>query len=116
MTATVNEVAAAPAPAADKPKPGTSQYVREKYADIMASFERLPDSMSIPISAVAAVECMSVPTVWRWMRVGLLPQPVVVGGLRRVNVGAIRAARLKRAGMPESEVRALLKSLRKETL
>ena len=56
-------------------------------------FDTLPDAAHVDVHVVAAVRGISVPSVWRWARKGLLPQPVrPTPGTTRWNVGALRGA------------------------
>lgn len=65
----------------------------DSAAPIQASlehFDRLPDSASARVAVVAALFSVSVPTVWRWSRDGLLPAPSKRGGVTLWNVGELR--------------------------
>lgn len=55
-------------------------------------FDRLPDSAGARVPVVAALLSVSIPTVWRWSRDGLLPAPTKRGGVTLWNVGALRQA------------------------
>ncbi|MDE1947401.1 MAG: transcriptional regulator [Burkholderiales bacterium] len=61
----------------------------------LQSFDTLPDSAKVPVQVVAAVEGVSVVTIWRRAAAGLLPQPEKIGGTTRWTVGDLRAARAK---------------------
>jgi predicted DNA-binding transcriptional regulator AlpA len=59
----------------------------------LQQFNTLPDSAGVRVAVVSAVFGISIATVWRWTRDGLLPQPRrvspkvttwPVGGLREV--------------------------------
>jgi predicted DNA-binding transcriptional regulator AlpA len=84
-----------PAPPPRRPMPREETLAR--CIETITHFDRLPDSAAISISAVAALEGISMVTAWRWMRDGLLPQPHAVGALRRIYVGELRACRAARA-------------------
>ena len=57
----------------------------------LEGFDSLPDAAHVDVHVVAAVKGISVPSVWRWARKGLLPQPVrPTPGTTRWNVGALR--------------------------
>lgn len=43
----------------------------------------LPDDALVPVRAVAAMVGISVATVHRWVRAGLLPPPVIRAGMPR---------------------------------
>ena len=53
-------------------------------------FDQLPDSATARVPVVAALFSISVPTVWRWARDGVLPAPIKRGGVTCWNVGQIR--------------------------
>jgi hypothetical protein len=55
-------------------------------------FDKLPDSAGARVPVVAALLSVSIPTVWRWSRDGLLPAPTKRGGVTLWNVGALRQA------------------------
>ena len=60
-------------------------------ARALSGFDALPDAVHVDVRVVAAQQGISVPTVWRWTKAGLLPQPVrVSAGSTRWNVGALR--------------------------
>lgn len=63
----------------------------------LAQFDSLPDSAHVRLPIVAALNGISAPTVWRWVKTGRLPQPSKlgpnttgwrVGDLRRALAGA----------------------------
>lgn len=57
----------------------------------LAGFDSLPNAAHVDVHVVAAVKGISVPSVWRWARNGLIPQPVrVTPGTTRWNVGQLR--------------------------
>lgn len=56
----------------------------------LADFDILPDSAHVRIGVVAALFGIGVPTVWRWLRAGQLPQPVRRGGTTTWRVGDLR--------------------------
>ena len=58
-------------------------------------FDALPGSAKVSVQVVAALEGVSIPTVWRRARSGLLPPPQKIGGTTRWLVAALRAARAK---------------------
>lgn len=58
-------------------------------------FDKLPDSASARAPVVAALFSVSVPTVWRWSRDGLLPAPTKHGG---VTLWSVRELRLVLTG------------------
>jgi len=55
-------------------------------------FDKLPDSASARVPVVAALFSVSVPTIWRWARDGVLPAPSKRGGVTLWNVGQLRLA------------------------
>lgn len=62
-------------------------------ADIPASlqhFDSLPDSAEVRIPVVAALYGCSVPTVWRRVRQGLIPEPIRRRGITSFGVGDLR--------------------------
>ncbi len=61
-------------------------------------FDKLPDSAGARVPVVAALFSVSIPTVWRWARDGLLPAPNKRGGVTLWNVGELRA-RMAEAGI-----------------
>lgn len=59
----------------------------------LEDFDRLPDSARVRIPVVAALDGVSIPTVWRRIKIGLLPEPEKVGGTTTMLVGKLRRAR-----------------------
>ena len=55
------------------------------------NLDELPYSARVSAYAVAKHRGISEPTVWRWTRKGLLPQPERVGGTTRWIAGEIRS-------------------------
>lgn len=54
-------------------------------------FDRLPDSAFVDVRTVATVLGTSVPSVWRWARIGRIPRPAKLSpGSSRWHVGALR--------------------------
>jgi len=53
-------------------------------------FDRLPDSATARAPTVAALFSVSIPTVWRWTRDGILPAPTKLGGVALWSVGKLR--------------------------
>lgn len=60
----------------------------------LAQFDDLPDSASVRLPVVAALNDISAPTVWRWVKAGRLPAPRKAGPNTTVwSVGELRRAR-----------------------
>jgi len=60
----------------------------------LAQFDDLPDSASVRLPVVAALNGISAPTVWRWVKAGRLPAPRKSGPNVTVwSVGDLRRAR-----------------------
>lgn len=59
----------------------------------LSQFDSLPDSAHVRLPVVAALNGISDPTVWRWVKTGRLPQPVKRGP----NTTAWRVGDLRRA-------------------
>lgn len=57
------------------------------------NFSAIPDEARIRVGTVAAVLGVSIPTVWRWTRQGLLPKPERRGNTTRWMAGEIRHKR-----------------------
>lgn len=45
----------------------------------LAQFDSLPDSANVRLPVVAALNGISAPTVWRWVKTGRLPAPKKLG-------------------------------------
>jgi len=57
----------------------------------LAQFDDLPDSANVRLPVVAALNGISAPTVWRWVKSGRLPAPKKLGPNTTVwNVGSLR--------------------------
>ena len=70
----------------------------EKLSTALSGFDALPDSAHVRAQTVADWKGVSVPTVWRWSKAGLLPAPVKIGPrVTAWNVGALRDASTKAA-------------------
>lgn len=60
----------------------------------LAQFDQLPDSAHVRLPVVAALNGISTPTVWRWVKAGRLPAPRKAGPNTTVwSVGELRRAR-----------------------
>ena len=59
----------------------------------LAQFDKLPDAAQVRVPTVAALHGVSVVTVWRWSKNGLLPAPSKRGGVTSWSVGALRRNR-----------------------
>lgn len=64
--------------------------LRPAHRQILEQFAILPDSALVPVQVVAAHESVSVNTVWRWVRQGVLPAPKKIAGSTRWTVGVLR--------------------------
>lgn len=71
-----------------------------KWSNKMIHFESLPDCAIVRLPMVRQLFGISSPTVWRWSKNGLLPQPIRVSGITGWQVGAIKKA-LKRHSCSE---------------
>ncbi|WP_310460685.1 helix-turn-helix domain-containing protein [Sphaerotilus sp.] len=58
----------------------------------LKSFNDAPDTAKTRVGTVAALFGISVPTVWRRARAGLIPAPHKIGGTTVWNVGDLRRA------------------------
>jgi predicted DNA-binding transcriptional regulator AlpA len=47
----------------------------QRITDTLARWNELPDDALVRVVTVAAVFGVSVPTIWRWAKVGILPRP-----------------------------------------
>lgn len=68
----------------------------------LKSFNDAPDSAKARVNTVAALYGVSIPTIWRRVRTGLVPAPHKIGGSTVWNVGDLRRA-LARASPHEAE-------------
>ena len=59
---------------------------------VVRHFDDMPGNALVDVKVVAAVRGMSIPTVWRHVRKGLLPQPQKNGGCTRWLVRDLRTA------------------------
>ena len=59
----------------------------------LTKFDELPDSALVRLQTVAALEDVSMSTLWRRIASGTLPTPLKVGGVCRMHVGELRAFR-----------------------
>ena len=59
----------------------------------LAQFDNLPDAAEVRAPTVAALNGVSIVTVWRWSKSGNLPAPTKRGGVTTWNVGALRRNR-----------------------
>ncbi|MFM0243034.1 helix-turn-helix transcriptional regulator [Paraburkholderia phytofirmans] len=57
----------------------------------LAAWPTLPDDAYVDVRVVAGLFGCAVPTVWRRVRAGLIPNPRKFGSSTRWNVGALRA-------------------------
>lgn len=65
---------------------------RPSIPDAARNFELLPDSAEVPARVVAAIFNVSIPTVWRYAKVGILPRPRKLSAqATRWRVGELRA-------------------------
>lgn len=63
----------------------------------LAQFDSLPDSAHVRLPVVRALHGISSPTVWRWVRSGVLPKPVKLGPrITAWCVGDLRRSSLAR--------------------
>lgn len=74
-------------------------------------FDQLPDDSLVDIHVVALLIGCSVPTAWRRVRTGLLPQPEHFGGTTRWRVSLLRAE-LARPRTEESDHKTVTKQAR----
>ena len=57
----------------------------------LKDFDSLPDSAFVRLPVVAGLHSISTPTVWRWVKRGILPEPEKLGpGVTAWNVGKLR--------------------------
>lgn len=71
--------------------PAKSAALKPVHQRTLENFDKLPDSAKVPIEVLAARECVSVDTIARRVRSGILPRPEKVGNTTRWRVGDIRA-------------------------
>jgi predicted DNA-binding transcriptional regulator AlpA len=55
-------------------------------------FNDLPDEAVVRLPAVRNLFAISSPTVWRWSKTGVLPEPIRIGGITAWRVGDLRKA------------------------
>jgi predicted DNA-binding transcriptional regulator AlpA len=58
----------------------------------LKSFNDAPDTAKVRVNTVAALFGVSIPTVWRRARAGLIPAPHKIGGTTVWNVGDLKRA------------------------
>ena len=64
---------------------------RQTHSPTLVGFDQLPDSANVRVPVVAAVTGYSVPSVWRNVKAGRLPQPRRIGPKCTAwNVGDLR--------------------------
>lgn len=63
-----------------------------QYLPALTNFDSLPDTASVRQPVVMALFACSAPTVWRWVKKGLIPAPYKRSGVTSWNVGELRAA------------------------
>jgi predicted DNA-binding transcriptional regulator AlpA len=64
-----------------------------RISQTLQTFSSLPDEAHIRVGVVAALYGCSIPTAWRWVRLGRIPPPRRFSKrLTAWNVGDIRAA------------------------
>ena len=64
----------------------------------LEAFSKAPDAAKVRVNTVAALYSVSIPTVWRRARAGLIPAPSKIGGTTVWSVGDLRRAL---AGAPQ---------------
>jgi predicted DNA-binding transcriptional regulator AlpA len=64
-------------------------------ANLLKSFDDLPDSAHIAEPVVRAIVGCSHASLWRWAKAGILPQPRRFGRSTRWHVGELRAVLAK---------------------
>lgn len=73
--------------------PTTQDGAKASIPAALAQFDDLPDSASVRLPVVAALNGISAPTVWRWVKAGRLPAPKKLGpNTTAWNVGELRRA------------------------
>lgn len=71
--------------------PTPTAKTKAEIPTALANFDQLPDSAFVRLPVVAALNGISAPTVWRWVKAGRLPQPSKRGpNTTAWNVGALR--------------------------
>ena len=58
----------------------------------LKTFNDAPDTAKVRVNTVAALFGVSVPTIWRRARAGLVPAPHKIGGTTVWNVGDLKRA------------------------
>jgi predicted DNA-binding transcriptional regulator AlpA len=67
---------------------------QQRITNTLARWDSLPDDAHVRVVTVAALFDCSVPTIWRWAKVGILPKPHKVSAqMTAWKVGEVRAAR-----------------------
>lgn len=62
-------------------------------ANLASRFDSLSEDQHVRVRVVAAIRGVSVPTVWRWVKAGILPQPCrPTPGTAAWKVGDLRRA------------------------
>jgi len=57
----------------------------------LSNFDSLPNSAHVRLPVVAALLGVSMPTIWRWVKIGRIPSPVKLGA----NTTAWRVGELR---------------------
>lgn len=73
----------------------THESAKTSIPAALAQFDDLPNSASVRLPVVAALNGISAPTVWRWVKAGRIPAPKKLGpNTTAWNVGELRQARI----------------------
>ena len=73
-------------------KSATTEDTRKPIDSALLQFDELPNSAQVRAPVVAGLHDVSVVTVWRWSKSGILPAPTKRGGCTSWNVGELRRA------------------------
>lgn len=69
------------------------QIEKQNLSAALINFDLLPDSANVRQPVVQALFACSAPTVWRWVKSGLIPPPLKLSArVTAWNVGALRIA------------------------
>lgn len=64
---------------------------RVRTLSLLSNFDKLPDDMLVRVPVVSVLFSASEPTIWRWVKQGLIPAPTKVGpGISAWKVGGLR--------------------------
>lgn len=78
-------------------KTKTAAELKPAHKICLQGFDTLPDSAEVPVQVVAALNAVTVVSIWRWARDGKISAPKRRGGVTRWNVGELRLSMAAKA-------------------